>query len=171
MDKIVFTSDNIRSHLHIPRWEELPSIDLYMDQVVTYIHSSLDVFWKHMGCAPLTKNMVNNYVKAKIILPPSGKKYSRLSVAMIIVVYILKNCFSTEDIKKLIEMGLALPDNALTYNRFCDAVENALVSVFSGSIHVDNLSEKGREQKFLMDSFALAFACKIYVQSTFIFSE
>lgn len=157
-----------RKDIHIPRWEELPSIDLYMDQVISFIDSSLGNSFKSAGCPPLTKSMVNNYVKAKIISPPVNKKYSRLSLSMIIVVYIMKNCFSTDEIKQLIEMGTALPDNSVTYDRFCEAVENALYAVFSGSIHVENVPEKGREQRYLMDNFALTFACKLFIRKNFI---
>lgn len=156
------------SNIHIPRWEELPSIDLYMDQVISFIGSHLGDSFRSAGCSPLTKSMVNNYVKAKIITPPVNKKYSRLSLSMIIVVYIMKNCFSTDEIKKLIKMGVTLPDNSVTYDRFCQAVENAIHAVFNGSIHVEDIPEEGREQRYLMDNFALAFACKIFVRTNFI---
>lgn len=152
--------------VHIPRWEELPTIDIYMDQVISFIDSSLGVYFRAMGCADLTKSMVNNYVKAKIINPPVNKKYNRLSLAMIVVVYIMKNCFSTDEISRLIKTGLALPNNAVTYNRFCDSVENALDSAFSGHIQIEEKIEKGRERRYLMDNVALAFACKVYVQTT-----
>lgn len=152
----------------IPRWKDLPSIDLYMDQVIAYVNSELGDFFSHMGCQPLTKSMVNNYVKAKIIAPPVNKKYDRISMAMIIVVYLLKTCFSTEEVRLLLRMGMELPDHDKTYDRFCEAVEKALYSVFSGHIHVDEVEESGRERRYLMDNFALAFACKAYVQKTFI---
>lgn len=165
MDNKAFYSED---QFSIPRWNELPEIELYMDQVISFIDSRLGELPKHMGCSPLTKSMVNNYVKAKIIKAPVNKKYNRLSLAMIIVVYILKNCFSTDEIKRLIKMGLNLPDNATTYDRFCEAIENALCSVFSGSIHVENLEEEGREQRYLMNTFALTFACKVYARRTFL---
>ena len=109
--------------------------------------------------------MVNNYVKARIIDPPVNKKYSRLSMAMVLVVYILKSCYSTEEIRKLIDIGLSLPDNPVTYDRFCEAVERAVDAVFSGSIHVEDVKEAGRERRYLVDNFALSFACKIYAVS------
>lgn len=152
----------------IPRWNFLPSVDLYMDQVIAYVNSELGDFFNRLGCQPLTKSMVNNYVKAKIVAPPVNKKYDRISMAMIIVVYLLKTCFSTEEVRLLLRMGMDLPDHATTYNRFCEAVENALYSVFSGHIHVDEVAESGRERRYLVDNFALAFACKAYVQKTFI---
>lgn len=156
---------NISSEFHIPRWDELPNIDLYMDQVIAFTQSGLGKFFEAVGLPALTKSMINNYVKARIIDPPVNKKYGRLSMAMIVVVYILKSCYSTEEIRKLIDIGLALPNNQVTYNRFCESVERAVNAVFSGSIHVKDIPEEGRECRYLVDNFALSFACKIYVQT------
>lgn len=155
-------------NFHIPRWDELPSLDLYMDQIITFIDGHVGSFLSSVGGAPITKSMVNNYVKAKIVDAPVNKKYPKLSVAMIFVVYILKNCFSTEEIGRLIRFGLTLdPDCSVTYNRFCEAIENAVEAVFSGTIHIENHCEPGRESRYLMDNFALAFASKLYVQKIF----
>ena len=73
-----------------------------MDQVIAFIEGSLGSFFAAVGAAPLTKSMVNNYVKAKIVDAPVNKKYPKLSLAMIIVVYILKSCYSTDEIGKLV---------------------------------------------------------------------
>ena len=151
MPKGTITAENISLEFRIPRWDELPNIDLYMDQVIAFIHSGLGKFFNQIGLPALTKSMINNYVKARIIDPPVNKKYGKLSMAMIVVVYILKSCYSTEEIRKLIDIGLRLPNNH---------------AVFSGAIHVEDLHEEGREQRYLMDNFALSFACKIYVQYT-----
>lgn len=166
MSKEIINAENIPSEFHIPRWEELPNIDLYMDQVTVFIRSNLGSFFDFIGLPSLTKSMINNYVKARIIDPPVNKKYGILSMAMIVVVYILKSCYSTEEIRKLIDIGLELPNNQITYNRFCNAVESAVKAVFSGSIHVEDVNERGRERRYLVDTFALSFACKIYVQYT-----
>ena len=153
----------------IPRWEQLPAVDLYMDQVITLINSNLGDFFGQVGIQPITKNMVNNYVKAKIVQAPVRKRYPRLSVAMIIVVYILKSCYETEDVGKLIRMGLNLEAGTeITYNRFCEAIENAVNEVFSGEVHIRDENIPGRERKYLMENFALSFACKYYVQMNFL---
>lgn len=164
MDRPETYKKDFIDRFHIPRWEELPAIDLYMDQVISFTYASLGEFFDSACISPLTKSMVNNYVKARIIDPPVNKKYSRLSMAMVLVVYILKSCYSTEEIRKLIDIGLSLPDNPVTYDRFCEAVERAVDAVFSGSIHVEDVKEAGRERRYLVDNFALSFACKIYVQ-------
>lgn len=155
--------------LHIPRWDQLPAVDLYMEQVITLINSNLGEFFGEVGVAPITKNMINNYVKAKIVNAPVNKRYPRLSVAMIIVVYILKSCYETEDLGKLIRMGVDLEAGVeLTYNRFCEAIENAVDAVFSGEVHIKDEHIPGREQKYLMENFALSFASKYYVQMNFL---
>ena len=157
---------------HIPRWEELPAVDLYMEQVITLIHSNLGAFFEQVGIQPITKNMINNYVKAKIVQAPVNKRYPRISVAMIIVVYILKSCYETEDVGKLIRMGVDLEAGVpLTYNRFCDAIENAVKAVFSGEVHIKEEQIPGRERKYLMENFALSFASKYYVQMNFLNNE
>ena len=46
---------------HFPRWKELPTLGLYIDQVVTIVNDQLLA----IGVEPLTKSMVNNYVKKK----------------------------------------------------------------------------------------------------------
>lgn len=167
----VLQSEHIAGDFRIPRWSELPSIDLYMDQVIGFVDSSLGSFFATVGVAPLTKSMVNNYVKAKIVDAPVNKKYPRLSLAMILVVYILKSCYSTEEIGKLIKLGISLEAPELTYNRFCEAMETAITNVFAGKVCISNEEIPGRHNKYLMENFALSFASKIYVQRTFLFKQ
>lgn len=169
MNKDSIIHDDTIKNFHIPRWNELPTLDLYMDQVIALIDTTLGAFFSEIGAASLTKNMVNNYVKAKIVDAPVNKKYPKLSVAMIIVVYILKNCYATDEIGKLIKLGISLEATEITYNRFCEAIENAVSDVFSDRVSICNEEIPGRDNKYLMENFALSFACKVYVQRTFLF--
>ena len=169
MSKNSIQLDDTIKNFHIPRWNELPTLDLYMDQVIALIDSTLGAFFSEISAAPLTKSMVNNYVKAKIVDAPVNKKYPKLSVAMIIVVYILKNCYATDEIGKLIKLGISLDATEITYNRFCEAIENAVSNVFSGRVSICDEEIPGRDNKYLMENFALSFACKVYVQRTFLF--
>ena len=169
MNKDSIIHDDTIKNFHIPRWNELPTLDLYVDQVIALIDTTLGAFFSEIGAASLTKNMVNNYVKAKIVDAPVNKKYPKLSVAMIIVVYILKNCYATDEIGKLIKLGISLEATEITYNRFCEAIENAVSDVFSGRVSICNEEIPGRDNKYLMENFALSFACKVYVQRTFLF--
>ena len=164
-------AQQIAQHFYIPRWEQLPSIDLYMDQLLVYMNEHFGGYFACTGASGLTKSMVNNYVKAKIVDAPVKKKYPRLSVAMIIVVCILKNCYATEEIGRLIRLGISLQDTARTYDRFCEAMENAVRLVFSGEVHLREESIPGRDNKYLMENFALSFAGKLYVQCMLLYPQ
>ena len=154
--------------LHIPRWNEIPDMGLYMEQVISLVNSVLGPTVDEISYAPLTPNMVNNYVKAKIVGAPSNKKYSRLSVAQIIVVYLLKMCFSTEEASKLIGIGMKMGRPNIIYNRFCKAIENAMRSVFDGNITLSDEHLPDRRFRYLLGNFALAFTCKFYVKKMFL---
>jgi hypothetical protein len=156
---------------HIPRWNELPGIELYMDQLIRFVNNNFGPVAEELGLQPLTKSMINNYVKAKIVDAPVNKQYSTLSLAMIMVVYLVKTCYTTEDAGKLIKLGIGLEDVPLSYDRFCEAMENAVRAVFGGEVSIRQQSIPGRENKYLMENFALSIASKFYVRSTFCNKE
>ena len=83
----------------------------------------------------------------------------------------IKNCYATEEIGKLIRLGISLQDTQITYNRFCEAIENAVRLVFDGEIHVREEALPGRDNKYLMENFALSFAGKLYVQCMFLYPQ
>lgn len=96
--------------LHIPRWKELPNVDLYLDQVVTLVNETLSSFLSNSNSEEdaliLTKNMINNYVKNKIIEPPIKKKYNKNHLAQFFVICVLKEVYKINDIKILIRLAL-----------------------------------------------------------------
>ena len=84
--------------------DEIPSIPLYMDQVTTF----MDERMRHLTRDPetdkiLTKTMINNYVKNKVLIPPVRKKYGRDHILLLIFIYYLKNILSLEDIKTILD--------------------------------------------------------------------
>ncbi|HHU90439.1 MAG TPA: DUF1836 domain-containing protein [Clostridiaceae bacterium] len=86
----------------MPNWNDLPDIDLYMDQVITYLEKQLAVFSKNEDEKLITPAMINNYVKNEIIPRPLNKKYTREHMAHLISVLNLKNILSLMDINRLI---------------------------------------------------------------------
>ena len=87
----------------IPVWNELPEIDLYMDQIIVLME-------KYLGTTPndklITPSMINNYVKLGIIPPPEKKKYSKAHIAYLIIICSLKQVMPIADIKVLIDEKL-----------------------------------------------------------------
>ena len=83
------------AQVQFPQWKELPSLGLYIDQVVTIVNEQL----KGVGVDPLTKSMVNNYVKKKVIQAPIKKKYAVNQLVDLLLIGLFKASFSIEEIR------------------------------------------------------------------------
>ena len=154
--------------IHMPRWNELPNVNLYLDQVVTFINSSLNSFIlsnvsnsSKTENQVLTKTMINNYVKNKLIEPPKKKKYSKVQLAKLFVICILKQVYSMNDIKDLINIALQHSDIKIAYNSFCDQFEEALLCTYKRKDYIDNYS-KDDTNKYLLKSVLLSCCYTIY---------
>lgn len=82
--------------------EDIPSIDLYMDQVTTFMESQLESTKRHDEDKILTKTMINNYAKNNLLPPPEKKKYGRDHLLLLVFIYYFKNILSISDINKLL---------------------------------------------------------------------
>ena len=111
---------------HCPRWRELPDMDLYMDQVVTLLNSSLQLFTQPHQGKPITSTMINNYVKHGIVNAPIKKRYMKRHVAYLFVVCILKTVYSMEEISNLISVQVEKYPQDQAYDYFCAELECCL---------------------------------------------
>lgn len=82
--------------------EDIPNIDLYMDQITTFMDTELKNSTRFEGDKIFTKTMINNYSKNDLLPPSSKKKYSRNHMILLIYIYYLKNFMSISDIKSLL---------------------------------------------------------------------
>ena len=82
--------------------EDLPNIDLYMDQVTTFMEDQLASTKRHDDDKILTKTMINNYAKNDLLPPPVRKKYSKDHLILLIFIYYFKNILSINDIQTLL---------------------------------------------------------------------
>ena len=83
--------------------EDIPNIELYIDQVTTFIDSRLDKSRRYPDDKIMTRTMVNNYTKNKLLPPSVKKKYSREHFFLLIMIYYLKNVLSIADIQTVLE--------------------------------------------------------------------
>ena len=81
---------------------EVPNIDLYMDQVTTFMDEHLSDCKRREDDKILTKTMINNYAKNHLLPPPVKKKYSREHILMLTFIYYFKNIMSINDIQVLL---------------------------------------------------------------------
>ena len=79
--------------------EEVPEIDLYMDQVIQLFESKLSNQKRNDEEKILTKTMINNYAKGKLLFPIKNKKYSKEHIILMSLIYNLKGALSINDIK------------------------------------------------------------------------
>ncbi len=80
----------------------IPDIDLYMDQVTTFMEEQLATTKRYEDDKVLTKTMINNYAKNNLLPPPVKKKYSKEHVLVMIFIYYFKNILSIKDIETLL---------------------------------------------------------------------
>ena len=81
--------------------ETIPNIDLYMDQVTTFMDKHLSDTKRYPDDKVLTKTMINNYAKNNLLPAPSKKKYTKEHILLLIFIYYFKNLLSFNDIEQL----------------------------------------------------------------------
>lgn len=116
--------------IKLPRWDDLPDFPLYIDQVVNYIETKLEPL-SFNNEKIITSSMINNYVKHEIVSKPVKKKYDRDQIAYFIVICILKQSFSLEEVTKLIQIQIDEAPLDRSYNYFCDEVETCIDSILN----------------------------------------
>ena len=119
------------SKIHIPRWNELPEIDLYLDQVVNYLDKYLEQYNSNNDDKIITKTMINNYVKLGIMPAPVRKKYSKEHIAYLIIICCLKQALPISDIKDLIEIRVKRTSIEETLNFFSDLYDSVFNTVIA----------------------------------------
>ena len=90
------------SHYTSTPADRVPEIPLYMDQVLSYLESTLEPLKRDEKEPCLTKTMLNNYVKAGLIKPPTKKKYDQNHLMTITMLYRLKSTLQMKDIEKFL---------------------------------------------------------------------
>ncbi len=156
-------------NFHLPRWNELPTIDLYIDQLVSLLEQYLSGYIKsdnEKDDKIITKTMINNYVKHNVIKSPINKKYNKEHIASLFVIFVLKQVYSINDIKKLIALAIETSPIELAYNRFCSELEKAIRIVFAEKNYVKN--SKLSEEQYILRNVVQSFANKLYVQKVYL---
>ena len=115
----------MNSNFSYPKWEDIPNIDLYLDQVLLYVNQV---------CAPvspdkdkvLTASMVNNYVKHGYLTKPDKKKYQRQQIARLIAITTLKSVFSIQDIAQTLNTLQSQASSEQLYDAFVDYMNHEI---------------------------------------------
>lgn len=108
----------------LPRYEELPTLELYKDQLVELTNEYLAPFC--LGEKALTDTMVNNYVKLKVIAPPVKKRYRREQLAQVMLTCLLKQVLSIAQVRYLLDQENQDGSIQAGYNYACEELERAM---------------------------------------------
>ena len=129
--------------------EALPDINLYMDQVITFMEKELYPTKRQEEDTILTKTMVNNYVKNNLLPPPEKKKYSKEHILTLVFIYYFKSVLSISDIQNVL--------NPLTDRYFEKKSSPTLEEIYDGifrleSHQVERLKETIQEEYMISES-------------------
>jgi hypothetical protein len=121
-DRVVQKMRKWERHLSeyaLPTWEELPALELYMDQVIVLLTEYLSFLPKEDNLDTIvTAAAINNYVRKKVMPPPVKKRYSRTHLAYLVMICSLKQCVNIPYIQQMIPITLSEQEIHDAYNAF-----------------------------------------------------
>ena len=151
--------------------EDLPNIDLYMDQVTTFMESQLASTKRYPEDKVLTKTMINNYAKNNLLPSPEKKRYSKEHMLLLIFIYYFKNILSINDIQTLLGpitekyfKSTGEKDLTYIYNEVFSMEKNRIESLkkdLAKSYHVaeETFEDADEEDKKFLKTFS--FICQL----------
>ncbi|MBR2900807.1 MAG: DUF1836 domain-containing protein [Clostridia bacterium] len=145
-------------NFRLPRYEEFPVFELYIDQVISFISESLSVFNRGDEVI-ITQAMINNYVKNGVIPAPIKKKYNREHLAKLVVICVSKRMLPLSYISEAIMLMSRFFEIEEGYNIFCDEVEYEIKSTVKPEKYpVRTIAEAGSNKVGAMRSLASVVA-------------
>lgn len=102
----------------LPSWDDIPDLDLYMDQVLSLLRRYLGPL-SGLDEKGITSSMINNYVKQGVMPAPKKKRYTRVHLVYLIMIYILKSSLTMVQIRSLIDQELSGQSLEDLYTAFC----------------------------------------------------
>lgn len=116
------------SNLETIGLSDIPDIELYMDQVTTFIDDRLKSYKRHTEDKILTKTMINNYTKDRLLPPSNRKKYSKNHMILLILIYHLKSVLSIADIRTLLNAINESSDQSNDPNKCLENIYNEFIA-------------------------------------------
>lgn len=148
---------------HLPRYNEITKVGLYLEQTAQYINGYL----QPLGCMEITPSMISNYIKQGLIAKPVKKQYDADQIAYLIFIAIAKNVLSLENIAKLFALQKKTYTNQAAYDYFCSELENMLYYIFGLKESVDKIGTTNTKQKEMLRSMIISVANIIYLSHCF----
>ncbi len=154
---------NAMEKFRLPKYEEIPNVGLYLEQVSKYITEYLEP----LGEFSLTGSMISNYVKKNLVSNPVKKQYSREQIAYFIFIAIAKTVLSMEDIRLLIELQKNTYPPEVAYRYLEEEFENVLGYVFGINQSPAEIEANSHEAKKMLRTVIITIAHKVYLDKCF----
>lgn len=152
----------------LPRWNELPEISLYLDQVLEYVNEILNPIFIEVNTVEpfLTAAMINNYVKHKHIPAPIKKRYTKDHIAFIISITILKQITNLTNVSVGVRTLTSKLGKEHAYNTFVNYLETALkvIVVDDNDVYKQALLEETNEHLLPLKTITVAFTSKMLAE-------
>lgn len=112
--------DRFITDYHLPEWDAIPDLGLYMDQVVVLLAQYLNFIPAMPGGKEsfVTSSTINNYVRLKIMPAPVKRKYFRVHIAYLIMILTMKQSISISDVQKIMPEGADTPSVRRAYEDY-----------------------------------------------------
>jgi len=153
-------SESIRD-FHLPGYDEIPSVGLYLEQVTKYISDYL----KPLAGVEITSSMISNYVKKKLVSNPVKKQYSQEQIAYLIFIAVVKTVVSIEDIRLMCSIQRKTYSAQRAYDYFCMELENMIQFVFDRKSELDMVGVDNSGEKVMLRNCIITVAHKVYLNA------
>ena len=148
---------------HLPKYEEIPNVGLYLEQVTKYISEYL----APLEDVNITASMISNYVKRKLVENPVKKQYYREQIAYLIFIAVTKNVLSLDNLRIFIEIQKRTYDSKTAYDYFCEELENLLFFVFRIREYPSVEDTRATDEKIMLRNTIITVAHQTYLDMFF----
>ena len=143
-----------------PRYNEIPSVGLYLEQATKYVCEYL----APLGEYTLTPSMISNYVKKGLIANPVKKLYGREQIAYLFFIAIAKSVLSLDALTGFIKVQQRSYTLPKAYDYFCEQFEELLRFTFELQDSLEMVGEDNTDEKRLLFTCIVAAVQKVYLE-------
>ena len=148
---------------HLPRYNEIPNVGLYLEQTTKYICEYLAPLQENA----ITGSMISNYVKKGLVASPVKKQYGRDQIAHLMFIALAKSVVSLDNLSLFIRLQERTYSTERAYEYLCDEFENLLQYVFGLKDAIDTVGVDSTDEKIMLRNTIITIAHKIYLDKFF----
>ena len=164
--------DRFITNYHLPDWDSIPDLGLYMDQVVVLLVQYLSFIPSPAGTKEhfVTSSTINNYVRLKIMPAPVKRKYHRVHIAYLIMILTMKQSLSISDVQKVIPPDSSEEEVRVVYENYSEKFRrlalffNQQVQSGAEGIHTPGQSTDNAVELLVIESALIAGFSKILAE-------